>query len=163
LPQAPLASLDESGWRVGGRLAWLHTVVSPDATIYLIDPTRSGDVAERVLGLDYAGILGHDRWSAYDRFANARHQQCLAHLLRRCDELLQTAARGAVLFPRRVKSLLQQALDLRDRHRAGQVSSHGVAVARGYLTNRLAELVFPAKVNEAVAAEPGPGRGRSRC
>ena len=96
-------------------------------------PTRSGAVAERVLGLDYPGILGHDGWSPYDHFTNARHQQCLAHLLRRCDELLQTATRGAVLFPRRVKSLLQRALELRDRHRAGQVSNHGVAVARGHI------------------------------
>jgi transposase len=145
LPQAPRANLDETGWRVGGRPAWLHTVVSPTVTVYLIDPTRSGDVAERVLGLGYAGLLGHDGWSPYDRFVGARHQQCLAHLLRRCDELLQTATRGAVVFPRRVKSLLQQALDLRDRHRAGQVSAHGAAVACGRLTNRLVELAFPAK------------------
>ena len=149
MPQAPQANLDETGWRVGGRLAWLHTAVGPHATVYLIDPTRSGDVAERVLGLEYAGILGHDGWSPYDRFAHARHQQCLAHLLRRCDELLQTATRGAVLFPRRVKSLLQQALDLRDRHQAGHVGDHGVAVACGHLTNRLADLVFPAKRHEA--------------
>jgi transposase len=149
LPQASQANLDETGWRVGGRLAWLHTVVSPHATVYLIDPTRSGDVAERVLGLDYAGLLGHDGWSPYDRFEHARHQQCLAHLLRRCDELLHTATGGAVLFPRRVKSLLQQALDLRDRHQLGQVSDHGVAVAGGHLTNRLANLVFPTKRHEA--------------
>lgn len=145
MPQAERANVDETGWRVGGRPAWLHAVVSPDATVYLIDPSRSGDVAARVLGRDYAGLLGHDGWSVYDRFEQARHQQCLSHLLRRCDELLQTATRGAVLLPRRVKALLQQALDLRDRHRAGEISDHGVAVACGYLTNRLAELVFPAK------------------
>ena len=149
LPKAERANLDETGWRVGGRSAWLHAAVSPDVTVYVIDPTRSGDVAERVLGSDYAGLLGHDGWAPYDRFARARHQQCLAHLLRRCDELLQTATRGAVLFPRRVKSLLQQALDLRDRHRAGQVSDHGVAVARGHLTGRLADLVYPAKRHRA--------------
>jgi transposase len=149
LPQSPRANLDETGWHVGGRQAWLHTVVSPDATVYLIDPTRSGDVAERVLGLEYPGLLGHDGWSPYDRFLHARHEQCLAHLLRRCDDLLHTATRGAVLFPRQVKSLLQQALELRDRHRAGQVSGHGVAVACGYLRNRLTDLVFPAKSNAA--------------
>jgi transposase len=148
LPKAERANADETGWRVGGRLAWLHTIVSPDVTVYLIDPTRSGDVAGRVLGLDYAGLLGHDGWSAYDRFTLACHQQCLAHLLRRCDELLQTATGGAVLFPRRVKSLLGQALELRDRHQAGQVSDHGVLVARGQLTNRLADLVLPAKRHE---------------
>jgi transposase len=148
LDTLPQANLDETGWRGGGHLAWLHTAVSPSATAYLIDPTRSGDVAERFLGLDYPGILGHDGWSPYDRFQHARHQQCLSPQLRRCDELLQTATGGAVRFPRRVKSLLQQALDLRDRHQAGQVSAHRVAVACGHLTNRLADLVFPPKRHE---------------
>jgi transposase len=149
LPHAERANVDETGWRVGGRLAWLHTVVSPDVTVYVIDPTRSGDVAERLLGLDYAGLLGHDGWSPYDRFEQAHHQQCLAHLLRRCHDLLHTATRGAVLFPRRVQALLQQALELRDRHQAGTVSDHGVAVAGGRLRNLLADLVYPPKVNAA--------------
>lgn len=149
LPKSERLNLDETGWRVGGRLAWLHTLVSPAVTVYVVDPTRSGDVAERLLGLDYAGLLGHDGWSVYDRFVQAHHQQCLAHLLRRCDELLQTATGGAVLFPRRVKTLLEQALDLRDRHQAGQVSDHGVLVACGQLSHRLAKLVFPLKVHEA--------------
>jgi hypothetical protein len=47
--------------------------------------------------------------------------------------MLETATRGAVRFPRRVQDLLQAALDLRDRHAAGRVSDHGLAVARGRL------------------------------
>src|SRR5437667_5596936 len=37
---------DETGWRVGGLPTWLHTLVSPEATAYVIDQTRSGAVAE---------------------------------------------------------------------------------------------------------------------
>ena len=43
------------------------------------------------------------------------------------------AMRGAVCFPRRVAGLLRAGLDLRDRHAAGQISRHGLAVARGRL------------------------------
>jgi transposase len=43
---------DETGWRLGGRPGWLHTLVGPEATAYVIDPTRSGAVAEAILGLD---------------------------------------------------------------------------------------------------------------
>jgi len=141
--------LDETGWHVGGHNAWLHALVGPEATAYVIDPTRSGAVAERILGASYAGALIHDGWSAYGRFEQTRHQQCLGHLLRRCRELLETATRGAVRFPRRVKDLLQGALDLRDRHAAGEVSRHGLAVARGRLENQLSDLTFPPKTNEA--------------
>jgi transposase len=147
--QADWVVLDETGWHVGGHPAWLHALVSAEATAYVIDPTRSGDVAERLLGRDYAGVMVHDGWSPYDNFERASHQQCLGHLLRRCHELLETATRGAVRFPRRVKDLLQTALDLRDRHGAGQVSDHGLAVARGRLANELADAVFPPKSNPA--------------
>jgi transposase len=116
---------------------------------YVIDPTRSGDVAERILGRDWAGIMIHDGWSPYDNFSNCFHQQCHGHLLRRCHEMLQTATRGAVLFPRQVKELLQTALQLRDRHAAGAVSDHGLAVACGRLQNQLADLVIPTKSNAA--------------
>jgi transposase len=140
---------DETGWRVGGHPAWLHTLVGPEATAYVIDPTRSGAVAEAILGLDNAGTMIHDGWSPYDRFEGARHQQCLNHLLRRADGMEAVATRGAVCFPRRVAELLRAGLDLRDRHLAGEVSRHGLAVARGRLGNQLADLVFPHKTNAA--------------
>src|SRR6516164_5017283 len=101
---------DETGWRVGGHPAWLHTVVGPEATAYVIDPTRSGSVAEAILGLNYAGTMIHDGWSPYDQFEIARHQQCLQHLLRRCEEMEAAATRGAVRFPRRVAELLRASL-----------------------------------------------------
>jgi transposase len=140
---------DETGWHVGGLPAWLHTLVGSHATAYVIDPTRSGEVAERILGRDWAGIMIHDGWSPYDNFAHAFHQQCNGHLLRRCHELLATATGGAVLFPRRVKELLHTGLALRDRYLEGVVSDHGLAVARGRLVNQLAELVIPTKSNHA--------------
>jgi transposase len=73
---------DETVWRVGGRPAWLHTLVGPEATAYVIDLTRSGAVAEAILGPDYDGTLIHDGWSPYDQFKDARHQQCLNHTIR---------------------------------------------------------------------------------
>jgi transposase len=144
---SPVIVPDETGWRVGGRPAWLHAFAGPAVTCYVIDPTRSGRAAEEVLGEDYSGILIHDGWSVYDNFEVARHQQCLAHLLRRCRELLDTAVRGAVRFPRAVAELLRAALRLRDRHAAGAVGDHGLAVARGRLYQRLLDLTGPAKTH----------------
>jgi transposase len=69
----PWAVPDETGWRVGGHGAWLHTLLGPQATLYVIDPTRSGDVAERLLGRDYDGVLIHDGRSPYDAFGRAWH------------------------------------------------------------------------------------------
>jgi transposase len=73
----------------------------------------------------------------------------MVHLLRRADAMAATATRGAVCFPRRVAELLRAGLDLRDRHAAGEISRHGLAVARGRLANQLSDLAFPPKTNAA--------------
>jgi transposase len=124
---APEVAPDETGWRVGGRLAWLHVFVSHRETCYVIDPTRSQQPAERLLGLDWSGTLVHDGWSVYDCFTAAAHQQCLAHLRRRCQELLDTAARGAVRLPRAVLALVDRAWALRRAWRGHRLSGDALA------------------------------------
>ncbi len=118
---------DETGWRVEGRSAWLHAFVSERATCYVIDPTRSHQPAEQLLGLDWSGTLVHDGWSVYDRFTQAFHQQCLRHLQRRCQELLATAVRGAVRFPRAVLALIERAYALRRAWRGHRLSGDALA------------------------------------
>jgi transposase len=73
----------------------------------------------------------------------------MMHLLRRADEMAAMATHGAVRFPRRVAELLRAGLDLRDRHAAGEISTHGLTVARGRLENQLSDLVFPSKTDAA--------------
>jgi len=46
-----------------------------------------------------------------------------------------------------VRDLLHYALDLRDRHAAGEASDHGLHVARGRLQNVFEDLIFPLKTN----------------
>jgi transposase len=140
---------DETGWRVGGLLAWLHVFVSPVATWFAIDRTRSGTVAETLLTEDYSGVLIHDGWSVYDRFEGARHQQCCAHLIRRADELIALAHGRGVLFPRAVQALLRDGLRLRDRYLDGLVGDLGLASARGRLWHRFVDLVAPTRSNPA--------------
>lgn len=155
MPRQTQLSPDETGWRVGGRSAWLHVFAAERITCYAIDRGRGVDVARNILGPDYAGGLVHDGWAPYDRFWRAEHQQCLAHLLRRCMEMVSQAAGAAVRFPHQVRALLLDALALRDRHRAGAVGDHGLAVARGRLESRLNCLLRwtrASAVNERLAA-----------
>ena len=124
---SPQVVSDETGWRVGGRTAWLHAFVGRRETCYVIDPTRSHAPAEQLLGLDWSGTLVHDGWSVYDRFTRATHQQCLGHLQRRCEELLETAVRGAVRLPRAVLGLIDRAYALRRAWRGHRLSRDALA------------------------------------
>jgi len=132
---------DETGWKIGGWLQWLWVFVTPTATLCMIRPSRGHDVPEAVLGADYDGRMTHDGWSPYDFFQKATHQQCLAHLLRRAQGLLERATRGSVRFPRKVAEFLGDALALRDGRDEGVLSPHGLAVARGRLEKRLDRLL----------------------
>jgi transposase len=144
---SPWVVPDETGWRVDGRSAWLHAFVGKSATCYAITPGRGHEPLTEVIGEDYSGDLIHDGWVVYDRFRQAGHQACLAHLLRRCHELLEVAERGAVRFPQAVKALLQRGLAVRDRCRRGELPLHGVRVCAGRLTEQLRKLVRPVKTH----------------
>jgi transposase len=119
---------DETGWRVGGRRAWLWAFAGDGMTVYRIAAGRGFDDATTVLGADDAGVLERDGWAPYRRFTHAAHQSCLAHLLRRCDELLVDAQRGQAKTPHAVRRILQQALAVRDARDAGRLDTADTAV-----------------------------------
>jgi len=142
---SPEVTADETGWRLAGENGWLHVFAALQATCYAIDESRGHGPLAKLLGWDWSGVLVHDGWRVYDAFTSATHQQCLAHLLRRCDALLETATRGAVTFPRAIKKLLQQALAVRDRFRLGEITEHGLAIVRGKCEAALRRLARPIK------------------
>lgn len=129
----PSVTPDETGWKVGGKLWWMWAFSSPEMTVYAIQPGRGFQQAAAVLGEQFDGFLVRDGWSVYRQFAQAVHQTCLAHLLRRCREMIEVAGGGGAQFPRAIQTLLQSALHLRDRRERDQISPHGLAVARGHL------------------------------
>ena len=91
--------------------------------------------------MDYAGRMTHDGWAPYDRFTQARHQQCITHLLRRAKEIIEQLQGKSSRFARRVKSFLLDALGLRDRRDEGSLGDHGYGMARGRLEKRLDRLL----------------------
>jgi transposase len=141
LRAAPVVSPDETGWKVGGELVWLWAFATPDISVYAIQDGRGFEQAASVLGSDYGGVLVRDGWAPYRRFADAQHQSCLAHLLRRSRETIDGALAGAARFPHAVRRILHKGLDLRDRYLNGEISPHGLAVATGRLEAQMDRLL----------------------
>ena len=144
---SPTLVADETGWRIGGHPAWLHTAACADAAAYLVHAHRGFEAAALLIGAGYAGKLVHDGWSSYDRFLRAVHQTCLQHLIRRCSDLLLTATGGAVHFPRQIKAILQTALALRDRRDAGRLAPSTVTRYARDLQQQLLKLIAPIKTH----------------
>jgi transposase len=135
--QSSVNRVDETGWKVGGRLQWLHVAVSEQVTVYAILPGRGYEQSAVILGAEYGGILVHDGWAPYYRFQYAFHQSCLSHLLKRCREMAQIASPAAAAFPLAVRDLLQTSLQLRDRYEQGKISEHGLCSATGRIETKL--------------------------
>ena len=136
---SPVVTADETSWRVDADLQWLWAFVTPETTAYAIQPGRGLAQAAHIIGVEYAGVLQRDGWQSYRQFKSAAHQTCLAHLLRRCRTLLLDYP--AHPFVTAVKAMLHAALTTRDRYRAGTLSAHGLAVARGQYLERLGQLL----------------------
>jgi transposase len=147
--QAPVNGMDETGWKVGGRLQWLHVAVSAQVTVYAILPGRGYEQSVAILGAAYDGFLIHDGWAPYYRFPLAFHQSCLAHLLKRCREMAQIASPAALVFPRAVEDLLLASLELRDRYEQGEVSERGLSIATGKLEAKLDRMLETRRRNPA--------------
>jgi hypothetical protein len=135
--QSVVNGVDETGWKVGGRLQWLHVAVSAQVTAYAILPGRGYEQSAVILGADYDGFLVHDGWAPYYRFQFAFHQSCVSHLLKRCREMAQIASPAAAAFPLAVRHLLQTSFQLRDRYEQGAMSSHGLRSATGRVEAKL--------------------------
>jgi transposase len=141
---------DETGWRVGGRPVWLHAWVGDDgSTCFAIDPQRGAGVLAAVIGWGWSGTLTHDGWASYDGFADAIHQQCVAHALRRARALADRQAGAAKIFPRQVIDLFQGALQARDQYLEGALDEAGLEAAHTRYVDQLLDLSGRPRVNAA--------------
>ena len=85
----------------------------------------------------------------YYRFQFAFHQSCLAHLLKRCREMIQIASPPALAFLRAVQDLLETSLQLRDRYAQGEISERGLRIATARLEAKLDGMLQTRRRNPA--------------
>jgi len=138
LRDSQVVRVDETGWKIGGHNAWLWVFTNREVTLYAIDPTRAHQVAERILGRDYRGVVGCDCFLAYDAL-DYTQSKCAGHLLRRCSELMASQSRRAAQFSQQVARLLRGAIALKPRRTT--MSEHGYQVACGRLEAALDRLL----------------------
>lgn len=106
-------NVDESGWRIGGRTAWIWCFTSRTLAYYVLTPSRAGPVVKKVLGSFFKGILVTDFFGAYNRIKAFAKQKCVVHLLREIKQVsLRNHSKEWKFFARRLKRLVQEALKL---------------------------------------------------
>jgi transposase len=79
LTAAAVAGFDETGLRVAGAGAWVHSASTDTLSLFTVHPSRghAGIAAAGILP-GFAGVAVHDGFTPYRRYATA-HQLCNAH------------------------------------------------------------------------------------
>ena len=109
LRAAPVAGADETGMRVAGSLWWMHVLRTDKWTLYHLDPSKGQPAIESMgILLTFAGILVHDHYKLYFRYA-VLHVLCNAHHLR---ELQGVVDRDCNHLAARLQRLLRLACHL---------------------------------------------------
>jgi transposase len=80
--QSPVVGADETPWRIEGKGAWVWAATNGQETLFLVRPNRKGNNVDELLGSDFVGIVGSDRYKGYDRIPVERRAVCHAHLIR---------------------------------------------------------------------------------
>jgi transposase len=119
-------NVDETGWyqHDQDKKSWLWVVVTPMVTGYKIALSRAGKVAKDLVGEESKGIVGSDRFSAYNWLANQMRQICWAHLLRDFQQILERGGASGVIG-RYLRQEGEDVLALWSRIRDGTLSHAG--------------------------------------
>jgi transposase len=115
-----VAGFDETGFRVAGRLHWVHCARTGKYTLLMVHPRR-GTEAMKAMGVlpSFAGVAVHDAWAPYDTYTGPEHQLCCAHALRELQAVTDAAPAGRWCWAAQAAEALTAMQDL-VREAAGQ-------------------------------------------
>ena len=114
--------LDETGFRIEGRLQWLHVLCTSPLTFYYVEPGRGAVLS----GL--SGCLVHNHWQTYCKRPGVLHGMCNAHHLRELQALVEIDGED---WARRMQQVLRRAR--RARRAAELAREQGVPLPRSLL------------------------------
>jgi transposase len=88
-----VAGFDETGFRVNGKLHWVHCARTGKYTLLMVHPRRGTEAMEAMGVLPrFDGVAVHDAWAPYDTYTAPDHQLCGAHALRELQAVTDAAA-----------------------------------------------------------------------
>ena len=75
-------NIDETGWYLSGESRTLWGAFSKETAVLRIAPDRGKAHLHGLIGADFAGVVGSDRFTAYNSLEPERRQVCWSHLRR---------------------------------------------------------------------------------
>lgn len=123
---------DETYWRQDGIGHYLWYAGNNDLALFHINRHRSSQVAQSILGDHFDGVLNTDGYAAYNAVHAKQRQTCLAHLIRKSEELKQEILlrkprfqdKESLRFCSSLSTLLAKACKIGHKFKAGHIDRH---------------------------------------
>lgn len=94
IQQARVVNVDDTGWYFLSERNVLWVATTNELVAYRIDVSKGRDAFQKVVGVDFDGIVGSDRAKAYDHLDPKLRQVCWAHLDRNFQKLFDAGGPG---------------------------------------------------------------------
>ena len=97
---------DETGFRVAGKLHWVHCARTDKYTLVICHEKRGRK--GMVLGVidGFRGVAVHDAWAPYDTYLPVEHQLCCAHVQRELQAVCDSSPVGVWCWARQATDAL---------------------------------------------------------
>ena len=140
LEQAAQVNADETSWRQRGAKRCLWVATTDTCSVFRVAASRGAKELAPLLGEGFGGIVGSDRFRAYDTLPLERRQVCWAHLTRDFAGYAQYG--GAVGAWGQAALVEEQALFARwHRFRRGELSRADLQTETAPIQTRLRALL----------------------
>jgi transposase len=123
IAQSPVVNTDDTGWRIGGKLAFLMGFFTLSIAFFQVRPRHRHQEVIEVLGAGFSGLLGTDRGTSYEAraLAGVEMQKCLSHILKNLSTVEETKKGKARAFTTQLKAILREGISLWHEQREGRV------------------------------------------
>jgi transposase len=131
---------DETYWVLDGERAYYWVHATDQYIHFQFDTSRAGEVSRDLLGVDFAGTLVTDCYSAYDAQGAKAKQKCLSHLARTARDWQKLTAADSAdhRFFEAVKEWVKRGCDFHRRRE--QLSEEEQADEKAWLQAELKRL-----------------------
>jgi transposase len=118
---APVKNVDETSWKLAGRLCWLWLAAAGSVAAFLVHARRGAAGLAALLGEQVQGLVCSDRWGAYGRLSPYCRQVCWAHLKRDFQKLVDRGG-GAAPLGRGLQEVTRQVFEQGHLFRGGGIT-----------------------------------------
>ncbi|WP_291427132.1 IS66 family transposase [Deinococcus sp.] len=138
---------DDTGWRMGGKQAWVSAYRSADTALFKANPQHTAKELHAVLKDNFKGTLVCDRFKVYDAelFAEVSQQKCMSHVIRNiadvAEQLKGRPGRG-LAYVQCLKETFQMALKVHKDFQEGKITERQFRYRGGLVRNRVTRLLI---------------------